>query len=233
MYPPGMLHDDATPILNPRRAPRLPVRCLVRAEAGGAPFESTTEDLGPLGCQLVSPAALEPGTSLKLKLAHLSLPEPLLAGGQVTWTTPVAPWRHGVAFAVAHHEAVARWLLRLSDLHPELCAASRAPARLAADARLYLGEPPRHLLDFTAAELAVLRHVREGVTAGELRRRLSAAWEPAVAALFSLLARRVVALTPPHDPAAEEAAWTAPLGPPRPVAVARLKLRPAPRGRGD
>lgn len=223
--------DDTSPILNPRRAPRLPIRCLVRGETAGTPFDSETEDLGLLGCQLVAPAPLEPGTALRLILSYPALPDPLRVGGQVTWTGPRAPWRHGVAFAVAQHDQVGRWLVRLAAIHPELAAEPRAPSELDPAARLYLGEAPRHLLDFTAAELAVLREVRAGVTAGELRRRLAAAWEPAARALFSLLARRAVTLRPPEAP--DEEAWSGPLGPPRPVAVARLRLRAAGRPAGD
>ncbi len=222
-----MSQDHTSPIVNPRRAPRLAVRCLVRAEAGGPAFESATEDLGLHGCQLVGPVPIEPGAAIRLVLSYPSLPDPLRASGLVTWTAPCAPWRHGVAFAVAHHDQVAQWLLRLTTLHPELSTGPRAPDALEPGARPWLGEPPRYLLDFTAAELAVLRHVRGGVTAGELRRRLAAAWEPALVALFSLLARRVVVLERPPDP--DEEAWSGPLGPPRPVAVARLKLRPAGR----
>ncbi len=226
-----MHHDDAPPILNPRRAPRLPIRCLVRAEAAGTPFASETEDLGLLGCQLVAPSPLEPGTAIRLVLSYPALPDALRVGGLITWSGPMAPWRHGVAFAVAQHDQVGRWLVRLAAIHPELAAEPRAPAELDPSARLYLGEPPRHLLDFTAAELAVLRQVRAGVTAGELRRRLAAAWEPAARALFSLLARRAVTLRPPAAP--DEEGWCGPLGPPRPVAVARLRLRPAGRPAGD
>jgi hypothetical protein len=170
-----MADADPTPILNPRRAPRFAVRCLVRAEAVGASFTTETEDLGLLGCQLVAPAPLEAGTPLRLVLAWPSLPDALRVSGRVAWTGQHAPWRHGVAFSPAHHEPAARWLTRLTTLHPELTAAPRGPAQIEPGARLFLGEPPRFLLDFTSAELAVLRQVQGGVTAGELRRRLAAA----------------------------------------------------------
>jgi hypothetical protein len=200
----------------------------VRAEAGEASFTSETEDLGLLGCQLVAPAPLEPGTPVRLVLSWPSLPDPLRISGRVAWTGQHAPWRHGVAFSPAHHEAAARWLTRLTTVHPELTAVPRGPSQIEPGARLYLGEPPRYLLDFTSAEVAVLRLVQEGVTAGELRRRLAAAWEPATRALFSLLARRAVTLEPAGATPAQ--AWTEPLvdaGGARPIAVARLKLRPA------
>jgi len=229
-----MCDADPSPILNPRRAPRYVLRCLVRAEAGGAAFETATEDLGLLGCQLVAPAPLPVGTPLRLVLAWPSLTDVLRTSGRVAWTGPHEPWRHGVAFSPAHHEAAARWLTRLTTLHPELTAAPRGPSQIEPGARLFLGEPPRFLLDFTSAELAVLRLVQGGVTAGELRRRLAAAWEPATRALFSLLARRAVTLEPAGASPAH--AWTAPLvvaETPRPVAVARLRLRPAPPQAAD
>lgn len=217
--------DDASPIVNPRRAPRLVVRCQVRAEAGGAPFGSETEDLGLLGCQLVAPTPLDRDTALRLHLSHPSLPEALSLEGRVAWTGPHAPWRHGVAFVAAHQEAAARWIGRLTSRHPELLAGPRTPAQIDPAARLHLGEPPRYLLDFTAAELAVLRQVQAGVTAGQLRRRLAAAWEPATRALFSLLARRAVTLEPTAPAGAD--GWAEPLGAGRPAAVGRLRLRPA------
>lgn len=233
-----MIDDPASPILNPRRAPRLVVRCLARAEAGGRAFPTETEDLGLLGCQIVAPDPLPRGAPVRLVLAFPSLPEALRVCGQVAWTGPHAPWRHGVAFAPADLAAAARWLGRLSALHPELVAGPPAPAELDPGARLHLGEPPRYLLDFTSAELAVLRLVRAGVTAGELRQRLSAAWEPAARALFSLLARRAVTLEPAGERLVH--AWGDALGAagdqpggPRPAALARLRLRPAappPRG---
>jgi hypothetical protein len=229
--PDAMSQDDATPILDPRRVPRFAVRCLVRAETGELRFESATEDLGLRGCQLVAPARLARGTPIRLVLAFPSLAESLRVSGLVAWSGPHQPWRHGVAFAAAHLEASARWLTRLTTLHPELTAGPRAPAQLAPGAPLFLGEPPRFLLDFTSSELAVLRQVQAGVTVGELRRRLGAAWEPAARALFSLLARQAVLLEP--DAAARLQAWEAPLGagePPaaRPTPVARVKLRQAP-----
>lgn len=223
------MRDDPSPILNPRRVPRLTVRCLLRIEAGGEAFQSRSEDLGALGCQLVAPAPLPRGAPLRLLISWPSLPDALRVSGRVAWTGPHQPWRHGVAFSPAHLEAAARWVTRLTSIHPELAAGPRLPAQIEPGARLYLGPPPRYLLDFTSAELAVLRQVQAGVTAGELRRRLSAAWEPAARALFSLLARRAVTLEPAG--ATQHLAWTGPLeasGPPRPAAVARLKLRPAP-----
>jgi hypothetical protein len=224
---------DPTPILNPRRAPRFAARCLVRAEAAELPFHSETEDLCLRGCQLVAPVRLERGTPIRLVLAYPGLAEPLRVSGLVAWSGPQQPWRHGVAFAAGHLEASARWLTRLTTLHPELTAGPRAPALLEGDAPLFLGNPPRHLLDFTSAELAVLRLVRVGITVGELRSRLAATWDPAMRALFSLLARRVVTLEPGGS--APPDAWSTPLQAmgldaeaARPAPVARLKLRPAP-----
>jgi len=229
-----MSADDHAPILNPRRAPRLAVRCLLRVEANGEAFQSRTEDLGVLGCQLVAPAPLPRGEPLRLLISWPSLPDALRISGRVAWAGPHQPWRHGVAFSPAHQEAAARWLTRLTCIHPELTAGPRSPAQIEPGARLFLGPPPRYLLDFTAAELAVLRQIQAGATAGELRRRLSVAWEPAVRALFSLLARRAVTLEPAG--AAHDRAWAEPLqidAAPRPAAMARLRLRPAARLAGD
>jgi hypothetical protein len=197
-------------------------------------FQAETEDLGLLGCQLVAPAPLPRGAPARLVLSWPALADALRVSGRVAWSGPHDPWRHGVAFAPAHQEAAARWLARLATLHPELTAGPRAPAQIEPGARLFLGEPPRYLLDFTSAELAVLRQVRGGVTAGELRRRLAAAWEPATRALFSLLARRAVTLEP--SGAVPAHAWAEPLVGAdglRPAAVARLRLCAVPAPAGD
>jgi hypothetical protein len=226
--------DFEQPVQNPRRAPRFLVRCQVRAELAELQFRTETVDLCLHGCQLVAPSRLTPGAAIRLAVTYPDLPESLRVSGLVAWTGPQAPWRHGVSFAAGHLEAAARWLTRLASVHPELTAGPRAPAQLRASASLVLGEPPRYLLDFTSAELAVLRQVQDGVTVGELRRRLAATWDPATRALFSLLARRAITLEPSDAGVAQ--AWRAPLeaiglgveaG--RPVPVARLRLRPASR----
>lgn len=66
--------DPSDAIVNPRRAPRLAVRCQVRGEVLGRQFASATEDLGRHGCQLVAPLALPRGLPLRLVLTYPSMP---------------------------------------------------------------------------------------------------------------------------------------------------------------
>ncbi|MBK9518385.1 MAG: PilZ domain-containing protein [Anaeromyxobacter sp.] len=232
-------HDQTcSAIVNPRRAPRLAVRCLVRAAALDRPWTTETEDISQHGCQLLAPLALPRGQEVRLVLTYPSLPEALHVAGAVAWAGPHAPWRHGVAFDAASLPAAERWILRLLAIHPELSCAPRLPARLDPSARLHLGEPPRHIVDFTHEELAVLHLVRAGATAGELRERLGAHWSTSLRALFSLLNRRAVTFDRTEGPAPD--AWDAALGPNGPLRppgepqrLARLNARPAPTPAGN
>lgn len=230
-------HQTGSAILNPRRSPRLAVRCLVRASALDRPWTTETEDIGRHGCQLVAPLAFPRGQLVRLALTYPSVPESLHVAGTIAWTGPHAPWRHGVAYDPASLPAAERWIVRLLAIHPELACAPRLPARLDPSTRLHLGEPPRHIVDFTHEELAVLHLVRAGATAGELRERLRAHWSTSLRALFSLLNRRAVTLDWTEAPASD--AWDAALGPIDPLRppggqqrLARLSTRPAPTPAG-
>ena len=202
--------DSSHDIVNPRRAPRLAVRCQVRAEALGRHFATSTEDLGIHGCQLVAPLSLPRGLPLRLVLSYPSLPESLHASGQIAWTSLQAPWRHGVAFHEGSLPAAERWVARLLAIHPDLASPAAVPPRLEAASRLHLGEPPRHMVDFTLDELAVLRLVRAGTNAGALRHRLGADWQASLRALFSLISRRLVTLDAAE--AGHPLSWAASLG---------------------
>jgi hypothetical protein len=200
-----MRQPSDAPLLNPRRAPRLPLRCSVLLEVPGRAWQGETEDVGAHGCQLVMPEALGRGLLVRLRLAHPEMPASLRVSGQVAWSGPHAPWRHGVAFASSDLVPAGRWLGRLLSLQPQLVAASRIPAWLDSRDRLHLAEPPRHLVDFTPAELLVLRHLGASATLAELRHRLGDEWEAGARAVFSLLGRR--ALTLDHAGASSLDAW--------------------------
>lgn len=204
-----MSQPTSTPVPDTRRAPRLPIRCGLQVEAPGQDWVGETEDIGLYGCQLVAPGRMARGLQLRLRLAHRGMAS-LRVSAQVAWSGPHAPWRHGVAFATADVEAVGRWLGRLLSLYPELVIPARIPAWLEPGDRLFLGEPPRQVIDFNPAELEVLREVRGGLSVAELRHRLDASWPTSLRALFSLLAGRALTLDPAR--AAEPADWDHLLG---------------------
>lgn len=105
-----------------RGAARLPLRIDVRADAQGETWPARTEDVGPGGCRLVGPVQLPPGAPVRLLLDPDARHPPLRVSGVVTWSSPQAPWAHGVAFAASSLEAAARWLVRrlLRRVEPEL-----------------------------------------------------------------------------------------------------------------
>ena len=77
---------------------------------------------------------------------------------------------------------------------PGLLPRRDVPDKIAGNANLYLGAPPRHVLDFTSEEIEVLRIVASGATAGSLRGAFRDRWPTAQYALFSLFTRRSLTL---------------------------------------
>jgi len=183
-------------VLNPRRAPRAPVRC--RAEvtaANGARWATETEDVGPRGCQIVAPHRLPSGEPLTMVIASEGMTRTLRAGGKVAWISPAEPWRLGVAFAEQDAAVAADWYEALVAKNPALAAYRGVPERISVDATVFLGAPPRLVMDFTHDEIMILRCIGSGVSVGELKQRLRDIWGGAVHALFSLIVRRHLVLS--------------------------------------
>ncbi|MGC3998878.1 MAG: PilZ domain-containing protein [Anaeromyxobacter sp.] len=86
-------------------------------------------------------------------------------------------------------------------------AVRRVPERLPARSRVYLGEPPRYLVDFAPEELALLRRIGSGVTVEALVKSFGPGPQRAVGALFALVSRRQVVLDPTRSPG--PGAWRA------------------------
>ncbi|HET9554451.1 MAG TPA: PilZ domain-containing protein [Anaeromyxobacteraceae bacterium] len=193
------------PILNTRRALRVPARCRLRAEAGGEAWYGETEDIGPLGCRVVGPMPLPSGQPIRLAISTLRVDRLLEADGRVAWAGGRLPWRHGVAFDASAHARSLGWFDRLVGADPGLLADDPVPDRLAPEVTLYPGAAPRTLDGYGPDELAVLRKVGAGATAGELRARLTPGWDRSRRALFALIARR--ALTTAREAAGDPAAW--------------------------
>jgi hypothetical protein len=182
-------------VFNPRRAPRAPVRCRAEiAGTGGERWTCETEDVGPRGCQLVAPRRRPLGEPLKLTVAAEGLPRTLHVDGKVAWISGAEPWRLGVAFAERDASVAVDWYEALVARNPALAAYRGVPDRISTDATLFLGPPPRLVVDFSSDEVQVLRCVGTGISVGELRTHLADIWSRAQHALFSLLVRRHVVL---------------------------------------
>lgn len=180
--------------MNPRRAPRAPARCRAAVVSPHGRFEGDTEDIGSLGCQVVSPQLVRKGDAVQLLITNEKLEEPLQAAGRVAWVSARPPWRAGIAFDDRCLAASARWFDRLISVYPGLSGYRRVPDRIPTDQAVYLGAPPRFLLDFTADEAVLLRAIASGARIDELMARLRDGWPAAQRALFSLIARGAVTL---------------------------------------
>ena len=184
-----------TEVLNPRRAPRLPHRCTVEVRDRFSSWLAETEDLGPRGCQLVTPRLTAPGRELSLTIRCGAIGRDIKATGKVVWSRAVEPSRLGVEFQPGRTEA--GWFDRLLQANPAVARRVQlSPDRLPRSARLHLGEPPRFLTDFSAEEVAVLRRIGRGLTVDELARAMGSAFERVRGAVFALLSRRLLVLEP-------------------------------------
>jgi hypothetical protein len=168
-------------------------------------WEATTEDLGPLGCQLITPRLASPGRELKLRLRCESIGRTIDVTGKVVWSRAQSPSRLGIEFQPNRMEP--GWFEALLAADPIAAASSRrALQRLPRDMELRLGEPPRFLNEFSAEEVAVLRRIGSGITVADLARQLGSAFERVRGALFALVMRRMLVLTPAEAVAPER--WT-------------------------
>ncbi len=180
---------------NARRWPRVPARCTVVVASRVGQWPAETEDLGPGGCQLVSPRVIAAGGEVRLAIAADALAERLSVRGRVAWTSATTtPVRLGVAFAAGQDGAdPGAWFGRLLEANPAMAAASRRlPDRLPVSTWLYLGEPPRFVIDFTPQEIAVLRLLGDGARIADVQARQAMDVEESSRAIFSLLARRAL-----------------------------------------
>jgi hypothetical protein len=183
-------------VFNPRRAPRAPVRCRAEVAAGnGARWTAETEDVGPRGCQIVAPQKLAAGELVNLLITTEGLSRKLSVGGKVAWISPTEPWRLGIAYAEQDAAVSADWYDALVAKNPALAAYRGVPERISVDATVFLGPPPRLVMDFTSDEIQILRCVGSGISVGELMQRLKDIWGRAQHALFSLIVRRHLVLS--------------------------------------
>ena len=211
-----------TELVNPRKAPRLAHRCRVEVRDRFAAWTASTEDLSPLGCQLVTTRLASPGRELKLRIHCDAIGQTIETSGRVVWLRAETPSRLGVRFEGAL--AAPAWFDVLLRSEPGSAVASRrAPARLGPETVLRLGTPPRFMTDFSAEEVAVLRRIGGGITIETLARQLGSAFLRVRSAIFALMARRLVVLSAAE--AGDPATWNLPLlAAERSLASAGVKL---------
>ncbi|HET9553324.1 MAG TPA: PilZ domain-containing protein [Anaeromyxobacteraceae bacterium] len=186
-----LVHGD---ILDPRRAPRVPQRCQVEIRDRFSSWRAETEDLGPRGCQLVTPRLAAPGRELSLAIRCEPIGRTVRASGRVVWSRAVEPSRLGVELLPGHTDL--GWFEQLVRADPSAArAAGRRPDRLPREATLFLGAAPRLVADFSAEEVALLKTIGEGRTVDAVARRLGSAFDRVRGALFSLLSRRLLVLS--------------------------------------
>jgi hypothetical protein len=188
-------------------------------------WTASTEDLGPLGCQLVTPRLAAPGRELKLKIHCDAIGQTIETSATVIWSRSESPSRLGVQFP--EQRAVPAWFDVLMRTEPQAAASSRrSPKKLSRDTLLRLGEPPSFIADFSPEEVAVLRRVGFGVTVESLARQLGSAFPRVKGAVFALLARRLLVLH--ASEAGDPARWNGPIAmAEKALAIAGVKL-PAP-----
>jgi hypothetical protein len=212
-------------LVNPRRAPRLAHRCRVDVRDRFSSWTASTEDLGPLGCQLITPRLASPGRELKLSIYCDLIGRTIKVSGQVVWSRSETPSRLGVRFqpSGSSHE----WFDVLLQASPQAAALSRRmPERLPSHTMLRLGEPPRFITDFSAEEVAVLRRIGTGLTIEALAQQLGSAFDRVRGAIFSLLARRLLVLTAAG--AVSPSRWSEPLASAEKTLAAHGVKLPAP-----
>jgi hypothetical protein len=200
-------------------------RCRVEVRDRFSAWTASTEDLGPLGCQLVTPRLASPGRELKLKIHCDAIGQTIETSGKVVWSRSETPSRLGIQFP-AELTAPA-WFEVLVRRSPQAAASSRRmPERLPLSTVLRLGAPPIFITDFSAEEVAVLRRIGAGITVEALARQLGSAFDRVRGSIFALLARRLLVLVSAE--AVAPSLWTEPLASAeRALAAAGVKL-PAP-----
>jgi hypothetical protein len=181
-------------IVNPRRAPRAPARCRTAVVSASGSFEAETEDIGAYGCQVVSPKGVRKGEPVRITIANDKVPNPLQVAGRVAWVSSRFPWRVGIAFDEGAFAETSAWFERLIDAHPGMRTLRRLPDKIPVEAVVYLGAPPRFVVDFSEDEAALLRAISSGARIDDLMARFRARGSAMDRALFSLIARSAITL---------------------------------------
>ena len=193
-------------IVNPRRAPRAPARCRAAVVSTQGWFEAETEDIGSMGCQVVSPKLVRKG-----ELVQLARDEREGRGAAQGDRARRVGEPAGAAGASGSRSTTGR-----RRRAPAGSSCSSPPTRGSAGSGgsrtgsaptrpSTSGRRPRFLLDFNGDEAMLLRAIASGARIDELMARLRDRWPAAQRALFSLIARQ--ALTFQRGQAVHPESW--------------------------
>ncbi len=181
-------------ITNPRKALRVPLRCVARLAVGETRVEGHTEDVGARGCRVVTAFRIEPNTLVRLALDGSGAAATLRVEARVVWSAANGAWHQGLSYLVDDHPAADGWFDALAAARPELLFFDRVPDRVPVAARVYVAaSQPGPISDDEAAVLLV---ACTEATVADLRERLGADWPRAQHALFALLTRGLITLDP-------------------------------------
>jgi hypothetical protein len=189
---------------DPRRVPRLTARCRVEVRDRFATWDAETDDLGPRGCQLVTPRAANVGDLVTLTISSPLVETALHVIGLVCWARPAPGARLGIAFSGTTLSSLPpdRWFERLVAADPT--ARVRGGRRtLEGGDLVFLADPPDGPLALAVPELRILRGIGDGARIAELRAK--AGGDGFEHTLFSLLSRRLLTLV--RAAAAPAARW--------------------------
>jgi hypothetical protein len=185
-------------VANPRRSSRLPVRGTARIAVVAESFVSTELlDLGEGGCQVEAPRPVPAGARVYLHVrGEDGLSEAALTG-RIAWVSAAAPWRAGVAFDDDTLNRLSACELAAA-LERALPRSRGAPfvASIPLAARVAPTPAPGTLRARSEREEALLRAVGDGVRVEALRDALGPGWPACRNALFALVARGALVVSP-------------------------------------
>ena len=184
-------------IENPRRGPRMGIRCGARiAPRTGASFTTHTVDLAPGGCQAHTAQRIGPGEKVVVQLSDPKVFGALHLSGTVVWSSTAAPWACGIAFDRGSARAAQAMFDQLARAYPAAASQHAFVDRIPADAFLTPTPVPGQL-EVVPLEAEVLSALGSGVEARALRARLGDRWSRCTNALFALLGRGAIQLSRP------------------------------------
>jgi hypothetical protein len=183
-------------VLNPRKFPRVQAKFRIVVKHAGAGWSAETFDVGPTGCQIVTPRPMTIGEPARLVIDAPGVTPPLSVLGKVAWVADQGRIRAGIAYAERQLDSdPTEWFRRLMAAQPALEGASRRlPDRLPVDAVLYLRPPPRFIFDFGADEVEIIRAIGDGSIVANMVRLMGFDDFRAGRAIFALLEKRVITL---------------------------------------
>jgi hypothetical protein len=179
-------------ILNPRRSPRIAVRCGARiAFRSGNFVASSTIDMGAGGCRVEATGRVATGEQALVELRDANVFGAHLLSGRVVWSSDAAPWRCGIAFDRGSARVAAALFDQMRAAYPDAARKASGVEKIPARA-LVTPVPIAGRAALAPAEVEVLRALGKGVELGALRDRLGKRWTQCIHALFALVERRVV-----------------------------------------